>query len=105
MNSHRQLWILVCYLFFSVMCLAQTVANLQTAETRITLQALPHAPILYSLRNGEQTWKNTEPESPISTVNIDGQKMAVQWTLNTADSQISKDYVNFGYDPDSPHLR
>jgi hypothetical protein len=104
MNSHRPPWILICCLLLSVTSVAQT-ASLSTAETTIRLQAGPSAPRLSSLENGGQPWKNNAEETPISSVEIGGQSINVEWKWNAVDSRVDTKHVSFVYDATTPHLR
>ena len=105
MSSHRLSWILIFCLLLSVTSVAQTAANLSTAETTIRLQPGPSAPRLSSLENGGHTWKNSAEETPVSSVEIGGQSMKVEWKWNAAESRIDTNHVSFVYDATAPNLR
>ena len=87
------------------MAAAQTVSRLETAETQLRFEAGPNAPKLSVMQNGPVTWRNRVAETLISSVEIEGQSLALEWKFNQAESRSEKHLVRFVYDNTSPNLR
>ena len=105
MSSRRASSILISCLLFSAISVAQITGAIETAGTRIQLQAGPSAPRLSSLENAGRTWKNNAGEIPIATVEIGGQRIPLEWKLNIAESHADTKHVAFVYDANRLGLR
>lgn len=79
--------------------------SLQTAETHLQFFAGDHAPQLLVLRQGISVWENRLPEVLISSVEIAGQIVPIQWNLDAERSRMKKNEIDFVYDSNPPHLR
>jgi hypothetical protein len=105
MFSINRHWILICLSLVSSFAVAQNQATLQTAETRLQLQAGPHAPRLVILQNKNAAWQNQADERPIPSVEVAGQRTDLTWTFNSVASHADQHVVSFVYDAASPDLR
>jgi hypothetical protein len=84
---------------------AQTTAGLETSDTRIQLQAGPHAPKLSTLQHGSTIWTNRALEAPMANVELSGQNIPVEWNFNAAESRSKKTKSALLTDSSSPNLR
>ncbi|MGA7907060.1 MAG: glycoside hydrolase family 36 protein [Candidatus Sulfotelmatobacter sp.] len=79
---------------------------LQTADTKIVVEADDSSPRLVSLEvPGQPLWKNNASEALIEFVEIDGQKTALRWQLDRNASRSDEKSVSFVYESAAPHLR
>lgn len=84
---------------------AQVSAGLETAETRLRLEAGVNAPRLSTLKHGPTGWNNHAAENPIPSVELEGQTLPLVWKFNVSESRVERKLVSFVYDSNSPHLR
>lgn len=103
MTIRRESLMLLAYLLFSSAAAAQMAATLETADTKLQVEAGVNAPRLIALQSGE--WLNRAAVPPNPRVEIDGRSVQLDWTFNPAASQVDKKLVSFVYDATSPHLR
>lgn len=85
---------------------AQELSNvLQTAETKLRLEAGAHGPRLSSLLDGTEVWSNQGSADLISEVEVVGASRSVEWNLSVAASHADDHIVRYVYDAASPRLR
>jgi hypothetical protein len=85
---------------------AQTIAQLRTADTTIQLRAESKAPQPVTIASPTRpAWHNGSPEELINSVEINGLKTPVNWQFNKGASRIETHRVAFVYESESPHLR
>src|SRR5437879_5763575 len=89
--------VLVFGLLLPAITAAQVTASLETAETRLQFEAGPPAPILAILRHSAATRKNRAAETLISSAEITGQSVPIEWEFNSDDSRTNKDKASFVY--------
>jgi hypothetical protein len=79
---------------------------LRTAETALFLEAGKNAPKLTELRtNGQTVWRNRTAEGLPASVEIDGKRIAVHWSLNSSASHSDSHSVFYVYESSAPRLR
>ncbi len=109
MNNRSRYLALICCVSLSPIASspakAQIATTLRTVETKLRLAAGPHSPRLSALQNGTEVWTNRVDETPISEVEIGGDRRGIEWNLNVAESHTDEHIVSFVYDAPSPHLR
>jgi alpha-galactosidase len=101
----RQFSVALFCLLLSAPAVAQTSATVETAETRLQLEAGPAAPKLSVLQHGSVAWKNRATETLIPSVDIAGQPVPIDWKFNSTDSRFDKNHVTYVYEATSPRLR
>ena len=103
MRICREFWILLAYLLLSLDVAAQMVVSLETADTKLQMQAGIDAPKLIALQSGD--WSNRASEPPIPDVEINGRSAQLDWKFNPAATHVDRTIVSFVYDTTSPRLR
>ncbi len=83
----------------------QQLAVLETAETRLELEAGVQSPQVSALQNGVVVWRNRARKTLISTVEIAGRSLPLDWKFDPAASHADKNLVAFVYESTSPNLR
>lgn len=84
----------------------QMRAELRTADSQATFEALPDVPRIVEFTfPGLPSWQNRNSETLIPFVEIGGEQVACKWTFNVQSSHVSNQQVLFVYDSVSPHLR
>lgn len=80
--------------------------RLANEDSTVVLTSGDEEPELSELReNGGFVWIGSAPEKLIDSVESGGQKAALHWKLNLAESHIGRERVTLVYDSTSPHLR
>ncbi len=105
MKISRRSSVVVLGLLFSTLAAAQTAATLETAQTRLRLEAGSAAPMLSSLGDGTSIWNNRAMESLVATADSDGHSIPLEWKFNGSASHSNQKLVSFVYDAASPRLR
>jgi|HubBroStandDraft_1064217.scaffolds.fasta_scaffold230941_2 hypothetical protein len=73
MTPRRDCWMLLAYLVLSLAAGAQMAVSLETADTKLRLEAGINAPSLIALQSGD--WKDRAAESPMSNAEIHGRSV------------------------------
>lgn len=73
MTPRRDRWMLLAYLVLSLAAVAQMAVSLETADTKLRLEAGINAPRLIALQS--EDWKDRAAESPMSNVEIHGRSV------------------------------
>ncbi|HKU28195.1 MAG TPA: alpha-galactosidase [Candidatus Sulfotelmatobacter sp.] len=93
-------------LFWAFGTFAQKKAELQTADTKITVEAGNDAPRLTRFAFlGQQEWRNRTSEALIPFAEVRGQQVRCSWKFNSQASHANEQQVVFVYESVSPHLR
>jgi len=81
-------------------------AELQTADTRIVVEAEENAPRLVRLESpGSPAWQNRSSEQLIEAIETDGKSVPVHWQFDRNASRADSRNISFVYDSAQPHLR
>jgi alpha-galactosidase len=84
----------------------QVNAVLRTKQTIVELHAGDESPQLTRLQSERlPAWRNTASESLIDSVEIDGRRIPLHWTLDREHSRVTPKSVAFVYRSSSPRLR
>jgi hypothetical protein len=97
--------VLCACLLITATAFAQQIAVLETAETKLELEAGVQSPRVCSLQNGIVVWRNRATKTLISTVEIAGRSLPLDWKFDPAASHADKNSVDFVYESVSPNLR
>lgn len=80
--------------------------NLRTRETVLSVRAGATEPELVSLQSPDHAaWRNLLPESPISSAEVDGRIIHLQWRLVPSASHSDAQTISYVYETEAPHLR
>jgi len=97
------LHLLTCLLFSQP---AEQTAELDTAETRIVVEAGVDAPRLLSLQvPGQPKWRNRSSEALITSIESADQTTPVHWRFDRTASHTDANNVTFVYESETPRLR
>src|SRR5215469_1495492 len=97
--------VLPACLVFSARCVGQT-AELNTADSRIVVEAGTDAPRLRSLQvRGQSKWENRSSEALINSVESADQTIPIHWRSDRDASHSDAKNVSFVYESENPHLR
>jgi hypothetical protein len=97
--------VLCACLLITATSFGQQRAVLETAETKLELEAGVQSPRVSALQNGIVVWRNRATKTLISTVEIGGRYLPLDWKFNPAASHPDKNTVDFVYESASPNLR
>lgn len=96
---------LIVVLLTSWAC-GQVSARLETADTKLVLEAGIFSPKLVSLEvPGQPEWTNRSSEGLIPRVEISGRQAPLTWQLDLKASEIGTQRAAFVYESANPHLR
>jgi hypothetical protein len=105
-NFTSCLWALAACIAATAGASCQTTATIRSEQTYLELQAQASSPQLLRLRvAGEKVWTNDAPEKLISSVEIDGRSVTLDWKFNRGASHVDGKEIAFVYESASSRLR
>ncbi len=80
-------------------------ATLKTSDTTVQLVPEARGPRLASLSSGVENIDNRATEELITSAEIGGKSVSLEWKFNAAESRADAKVVSYVYESASPHLR